>query len=122
MDSGQKKVDFKDDSREEAVAFLDNCCELELAQGAIADTSKMQAKVQALRGSWKYRNAGLSYTAARTVVAMQQQSEEAWARREDEREAAKLRGENFPARAPRAPMRGWWWCPTPPSSGSQRPR
>ena len=58
--------------------------------GAAADTAEMQAKVQALRGSasWKYRNAGLSYTAARAMVTMQQQSEEAWFRREAEAEAA----------------------------------
>ena len=64
MDSGQKKVDFRDASREEVVAFLDNCCGPELAQGAAADTAEVQAKVQAIRGSWKYRSAGLSYTAA----------------------------------------------------------
>ena len=147
--SGQKRVGFSDSSREEAVAFLDSCCEPklaqgvdadtvemqaqvqaslvcscepqcepawsvtphgshgyacevvyrwerdgrsitpaqrkhcpEVAQGVDADTAEMQAQVQAIRGSWKYRNAGLSYAAARAVVVMQQQSEEARRRRE----------------------------------------
>ena len=60
----------------------------EAKQGVEADTAEMQAQVQTVRGSWKYRNAGLSYAAARAVVVMQHQSEEAWFRREAEAEAA----------------------------------
>ena len=57
------------------MTFLDSCCEPEVAQGVEADTVEMRARVQAIRGSWKYRKAGLSYAAARAVVVMQQQSE-----------------------------------------------
>ena len=170
--SGQKRVGFSDSSREEAVAFLDSCCEPKLAQGVVADTvemqaqeqaslvcscepqcepvwsdtphgshgyacevvymwerdgrsitpaqrkhcpevaqgvdadtAEMQAQVQAIRGSWKYRNAGLSYAAARAVVVMQQQSEEARRRREAEAEAAgAARAEQPEPGVPRAPL------------------
>ena len=38
---------FSDSSREEAVAFLDSCCEPKLAQGVDADTVEMQGQAQA---------------------------------------------------------------------------
>ena len=60
----------------------------EVMQGADADTAEMQARVRTIRGSWKYRNAGLSYAAARAVVVMQHQSGEDWFRRKAEAEAA----------------------------------
>ena len=42
----------------------------------------MHAKVHALRSRREDRNAGLSYTAAMSLVVMKHQSMEAWARRE----------------------------------------
>ena len=72
----------KVDSRDEAMVVDDSCCGSGLAQGASADTAEMQAQVQALRSRGEYRNAGLSYAAARSLVAMKQQSMEAWLSRE----------------------------------------
>ena len=98
----QKEVRFKADSREEAVKCLDSCCEPELAQGANASTAEMQAKMQALRSSWKYRNAGLSYATDldRAMVVILQQSEEAWARREAARAVPKPTEPVLPGVAP----------------------
>ena len=68
----------KVDSHDEAMLLDDSCCGSGLAQGASADTAELQAQVQALQSRAEYRNAGLSYAAARSLVAMKQQSMEAW--------------------------------------------
>ena len=70
------------DSRDEAVEADDSCCGPGSAHGASADTDEMQGKVQTHRSREEYRNAGFSYTAARSLVVMKQQSMETWARRE----------------------------------------
>ena len=72
----------KADSRDESGKADDSCCGSGLEQGAIADTEAMQAKVQTLRSRGEYRNAGLAYAAAKSLVVMKQQSREAWARRD----------------------------------------
>ena len=68
----------KVDSHDQAMLVDDSCCGSGLAQGASADTAELQAQVQALQSRAEYRNAGLSYAAARSLVVMKQQSMEAW--------------------------------------------